>query len=169
MSIWTNLKNWIREILRGIVQELPPSNHEWGEFSEVDPVIARNYGTNPKDILGRDGEEIGVRYLKKLHYKILYRNLKFPSCEFDIIAEDPKTKEIVFVEVKTRRSDRYCAPEDEVDGRRARKMVNASFEFVRWSKKYNRNLRFDIIAILWPENEEPKIKHLIAGIDPASV
>ncbi|MDO5581071.1 MAG: YraN family protein [Planctomycetia bacterium] len=169
MGIWTNFKSWTREILIGIAQEMSDSGHHSENLSACTPKIVKNPGKYSKDILGRKGEELGTKYLMDLNYKILYQNIKFPSCEFDLIAEDPKTNEIVMVEIKTRRSDHFCAPEEEVDQRRVKKMVDAAYEYVRWSRQYNCNLRFDIISILWPDNKEPQINHLIGAIDPRSL
>ncbi|HUW43738.1 MAG TPA: YraN family protein [Bacillota bacterium] len=40
-------------------------------------------------------------YLQNSHYKIIQRNFQRRWGEIDIIAKDKKTKELVFVEVKT--------------------------------------------------------------------
>ena len=65
-----------------------------------------------KKFLGKKGEKLVVEYLKKHGYKILKTNYRTPFGEADIIAEDGD--EIVFVEVKTRTSDRYGTPAESV-------------------------------------------------------
>ena len=65
-----------------------------------------------KRSLGNRGESEACRYLKKHGYKILKTNYRTPFGEADIIAEDGD--EIVFVEVKTRTSDRYGTPAESV-------------------------------------------------------
>ena len=50
--------------------------------------------------IGKKYESFSVNYLKKNKYKILERNFSCPAGEIDIIALDPETKHIVFVEVK---------------------------------------------------------------------
>ena len=51
--------------------------------------------------LGRKGEKLAARYLKRSGYKILDKNYTCAHGEVDIIARDGE--ELVFVEVKTRR------------------------------------------------------------------
>jgi len=57
--------------------------------------------------LGRQGEEKAVEFLKKEGYKILDQNYYTHYGELDVICE--KNREIIFVEVKTRRSNRFGA------------------------------------------------------------
>jgi putative endonuclease len=62
-----------------------------------------------RKILGQEGEDRAARHLAKQGYKILERNYRTPSGEIDLIALHQGT--VVFVEVKTRTSDAYGAPE----------------------------------------------------------
>lgn len=72
---------------------------------------------SPKDlrkkILGRKGEDIVCRYLRKHGYKIIERNYATPFGEADIIAFKGET--YCFVEVKTRSRDVYGLPAEAVD------------------------------------------------------
>ncbi|TSA55754.1 hypothetical protein D4R42_04995 [bacterium] len=52
--------------------------------------------------IGSFGEDKATIYLQSSHYQIIQRNFQRKWDEIDIIAKDKKTKEIVFVEVKTR-------------------------------------------------------------------
>ena len=62
---------------------------------------------------GDAGEELACRYLEKNGYKILERNKHYSRfCELDIIAQEKNT--IVFVEVKTRRTNDYGTPMEAV-------------------------------------------------------
>src|SRR5687768_18149649 len=66
---------------------------------------------NPEQWLGRHGEMLAVRYLRKQRYKILYRNYRGPrGGEIDIVCRDRTCNTLVFVEVKTRRSRDFGDP-----------------------------------------------------------
>ena len=54
-------------------------------------------------LLGNRGENAAVRFLRRLGYRIMARNCRNHWGEIDIIARDGDW--IVFVEVKTRRTD----------------------------------------------------------------
>ena len=56
-------------------------------------------------LYGYQNEDLAATYLNKNGYRILMRNYRTPIGEIDIIAKDHDT--IVFVEVKSRRTDHY--------------------------------------------------------------
>ena len=62
-----------------------------------------------RKLLGRSGEDRAARHLAGLGYRVLERNYRTPQGEIDLIALDGDT--VVFVEVKTRTSDSFGAPE----------------------------------------------------------
>ena len=59
--------------------------------------------------LGKRGEDLATEYLMKKGYKILERNFRAGKCEIDIVAKDGQ--KLVFVEVKTRKTDYFGQPE----------------------------------------------------------
>ena len=68
--------------------------------------------THRTQSFGREGERIAVDYLTEKGYRILRRNYRFGRGEIDIIAQDGT--ELVFVEVKTRRTSAFGEPEEAV-------------------------------------------------------
>ena len=68
-----------------------------------------------KKELGTVGEDIAAKYLIEQNYKIITRNFMCRQGEIDIIARDTLKKEIVFIEVKTRTSQKYGSPSEAVD------------------------------------------------------
>ena len=66
-----------------------------------------------KKLLGRKGEALTAKYLKRRGYKILERNYKTPFGEADIVARSPDGY-TCFVEVKTRESDAFGLPTEAV-------------------------------------------------------
>jgi putative endonuclease len=60
---------------------------------------------------------------------------------------------IVFVEVKTRSYSFYGEPEAFVDSRKAAIILRAAEQYT-YEKKYEGNIRFDIVSVKLGENEE---------------
>ena len=66
--------------------------------------------------LGRRGEGIAARYLRRCGYRILERNFRAAGAEIDLVAADRET--LVFVEVKARSSGALGTPAEAVDARK---------------------------------------------------
>jgi putative endonuclease len=107
--------------------------------------------------IGKQGEKLAVKYLKKQGYKILKRNFKCDFGEVDIIAA--KDNVTVFVEVKTRTSDIFGRPNEAVDRNRKNRYVNcARFYFV--GRRIEGDVRFDVIEVYQKE-----INHIESAFD----
>lgn len=106
--------------------------------------------------LGKKGETLAVEYLEKNGYKILEKNWFFKKAEVDIIALKGAT--LAVVEVKTRSSDYFGNPQDFVNQKKIKLLVEAINQYVT-IKDLDVEVRFDIIAIL--KNQYTfKIEHL---------
>ena len=96
--------------------------------------------------LGKKGEEYAVRYLQQRGYKIIERNWIYEKYEIDIIAQNDEY--IVFVEVKTRSSDRWGNPEEAISKGKIKRIVEAA-DFYLNENDIDRPARFDVIATIW--------------------
>jgi len=106
--------------------------------------------------LGTKGEELAVEFLIKKGYKILERNWRFKKAEVDIISQ--KNDVLAVVEVKTRSSNYFGNPQDFVNSKKIKLLVEAINEYVT-SKNLDVEVRFDIIGILKNKNTF-EIEHL---------
>ncbi len=97
--------------------------------------------------LGQWGEEQAVSYLEHKGLKILERNYRCRAGEIDIIARD--RKHLVFVEVKTRRSTIFGAPQDAVGFHKQRQISRAAQWYLLQHNIGKLQPRFDVIAVLW--------------------
>lgn len=97
--------------------------------------------------LGSQGEESAVNLLKENGYKILARNYKTKLGEIDIIARDKDT--YVFIEVKTRRTDRFGKPCEAVVGVKQRQISKAALTFLKVNNLLNDKARFDVVSIFY--------------------
>jgi len=98
-----------------------------------------------KKLLGKAGEDRAAQYLSKQGYKIIERNFRAPYGEIDLIALH--RGELVFVEVKTRNSDAYGAPELAVTPRKQQRMIKAALGYIKYKKLHQMPCRFDVVAI----------------------
>ena len=106
--------------------------------------------------LGVFGERLAFDFLISEGYKILAQNYRFKKAEVDILAQ--KGTYLVAVEVKTRRSKAFGAPEEFLKPAQIQRIIKAVDHFVV-SNNLNLEVRFDIIAIIKTE-KETKIEHL---------
>lgn len=95
--------------------------------------------------LGEKGEIIAVNYLKSKGYIVHHTNWRMGHLEMDIIAEDGE--ELVFVEVKTRSSDEYGAPEESIDSKKEKDLITAGGVYLE-SLSLELAARFDVISII---------------------
>jgi putative endonuclease len=116
--------------------------------------------------LGPRGEKLARKFLKRLGLKVLAENYRCPAGEADLIALDPSTRKelgaetIVFVEVKTRRSDRYADPESAVDSRKREHLRKVAKYYLATRRAEDFCTRFDIVSIVLRQGEQPQIKHI---------
>jgi putative endonuclease len=106
--------------------------------------------------LGSRGEELAAAFLERQGYRIVERNYRKRYGEIDIIAEDGG--EIVFVEVKTRKSDRFGSPFEAVDARKQRKISRVATAYLENRNIRNRAARFDVVAVRPGSRGEPGIE-----------
>ncbi|WP_439129968.1 YraN family protein [Polaribacter sp.] len=106
--------------------------------------------------LGKKGEQLAIDFLLKHDYKILEKNYRYLKAEVDIIALKKDT--LVAVEVKTRSTNFFEAPQDAVKPKKIKLMVSAIDYYVT-QKDLDVEVRFDIIAIVHQQNNT-KIEHL---------
>jgi putative endonuclease len=108
--------------------------------------------------LGRWGEEEAARFLQRLGLKIVERNLRTPVGEIDIIARQGKT--LVFVEVKTRRSDAFGTPQEAVGPTKQRQIIRAAQWFLGDGKGRGLQPRFDVVAVR-PGPQGARVEHIV--------
>ncbi len=108
-----------------------------------------------KKVLGKKGENLVVKYVKKLGYKLVKRNYRTPFGEADIIAKDGE--EIAFIEVKARLTDSYGAPSEAVG--REKQGRYRKIAACYWKETGEEpNARFDV-AEVYPDGKIAYIKN----------
>jgi putative endonuclease len=131
-------------------------------LSRIRDAVARRF---PTKSLGRRGEDAAAKFLKRQGYHILARGLDSRLGELDIVAVDGRT--VVFVEVKTRRSDEMGDPAEAIDERKEQRMTQAALGYLKTNRLLEYTSRFDVVAITWPANSRtPTIEHYKNAFSP---
>ena len=108
--------------------------------------------------LGPAGEKAAAKFLRKLGYRIIARSHRQRLGEIDLIALDGPC--IVFVEVKTWRSDSEGDPSLAVNTSKQEKLTRAALVYLKQHRLLEQPARFDVVSIVWPtERAEPQIRH----------
>ena len=108
------------------------------------------------------GEQIAAAALAAKGYRILGRNVRFGSrCELDLVARAPDSETLVFVEVKTRRSEDFGRPLSAVDRGKRRAIGRAALRYLHRVKAKPAHIRFDVVEVVGaPGAGEPVVRHI---------
>lgn len=112
---------------------------------------------------GAWGEAVAAVYLRKKGYRIVQQNFSTRFGEIDLIVQDARY--IVFVEVKTRKSDRFGAAREAVDLHKQRRLIATAEQ---WLQRNPTNLqpRFDVVEIYGEEDLPVRsIEHIENAFD----
>ena len=100
---------------------------------------------NRRQHVGRLGERLAKRHLEANSFNIVETNYRASGGEIDLIAE--KDEILVFVEVRTRRSQGFGSPEESVTPRKRAHLVAAAEEYLQAANAENREWRIDVVAV----------------------
>jgi putative endonuclease len=124
----------------------------------------------PHLLLGQRGERLAAEHLEQLGYALVASNFTLPvgrnlrgalvQAEIDLIAYEGAT--LCFIEVKTRASDWFAAPEANVDLRKQRQISRAARAYRRMFDLINASYRYDVVSVILP----PAGEHGTAPVRP---
>lgn len=105
---------------------------------------------------GKKGEKLAAEFLEKNGYEILHTNWISGKNEIDIIAKTPEL--LVIVEVKSRSTRKFSAPEAAVTDAKIRRLTQAAEDFLR-ENDVDLPVRFDVISVV-SAGENAEIQHI---------
>jgi putative endonuclease len=111
--------------------------------------------SEPRQAVGKAGEEAAVEYLRQHGYRILERNYRCRFGEIDLIAHDGAV--LAFVEVKTRRSQAFGPAAAAVTRTKQQHLIKASQAYLMQRKKAKEVCRFDVVTVEL-DRQEPHIE-----------
>ncbi|MBC7874025.1 MAG: YraN family protein [Ferruginibacter sp.] len=103
--------------------------------------------------LGKDGEELGAKWLEENGYTIFHRNWRYSHYEIDIVAG--KGKFLYFIEVKSRNFSRFGYPEDSVTKGKFKKLQKAADEYL-FQNPGNPWIQYHILSVTFHRDKEPE-------------
>ena len=110
--------------------------------------------------IGALGERLAADHLTGLGMRILARNWRCRYGELDVIAVDPGTDTVVFVEVKTRTGDGYGGLEQAVTPQKARRLRRLAGIWLAAQDRRWAAVRIDVIGVRIGRRRTPEITHL---------
>ena len=108
------------------------------------------------------GERLAASFLETRGFVVMDRNYRFERAEVDLVCFLPNADnsggEIVFVEVKARRTDAFGTPEEAVTEAKQRQIRRAAEAYLYERKLEGSPARFDVVAVRLGKGE-PEITH----------
>ncbi|MFQ5733261.1 MAG: YraN family protein [Planctomycetaceae bacterium] len=119
-------------------------------------------------VFGNRGERTAARYLRRQGLKILHRQYRDRLGEIDLIARDGDW--LVFVEVKTRKSNAAGSPAEAVTFTKQQQLTKLALAYLKRYNLLEHAARFDVVAIIWPEGRgKPEITHYRNAFEPVGI
>lgn len=135
-------------------------------MQEIISLSLQTNDTSETLALGRAGEELAARFLRKTGYRLVAANFVAPvgrnargalvTGEIDLVALDGDV--LCFVEVKTRRSDDFASPLAAIDLRKQRQITRTARVYRRIFDLAGIDYRFDAVSIVIGKEKRPKIE-----------
>jgi putative endonuclease len=104
-----------------------------------------------RHVIGKEGENIAVKFLIQKGYKIIERNFQCRQGEIDIIASDKN--EIVIIEVKTRKCLKYGKPAEAVNENKQKHIYKAAEYYLYIKNLEKKYVRIDVIEVYIKEDK----------------
>jgi putative endonuclease len=100
---------------------------------------------DPRQSLGKMGENLACVELERRGYAILARRYRTRFGEIDIIARHAETT--VFVEVKTRAGDGFGGAAEAVTGWKQRRLTYMAIDYLSRHQLHDHPCRFDVVTV----------------------
>ena len=115
--------------------------------------------TRARQSLGKQGEDLACRELRRRGYAVLARRYRTRFGEIDIIARHGDT--LVFVEVKTRRRAAFGGPLAAVGFTKQRRLVNMARSYLMGLCGPEPPCRFDVVGVILEVGERPVVEVVV--------
>jgi putative endonuclease len=109
---------------------------------------------------GRAAELMAQQFLERKGWQCVAKNFLGPGGEIDLVFIDQKFKQLVFVEVKARKSEQFGSPAEAVTPHKLLRIQRVGEYFMQTHPKLPQSGRVDIVSIIKPVGSQPTIEHI---------
>jgi putative endonuclease len=118
---------------------------------------ARRRSMTADHALGRRGEDIAHRFLQRAGIVIVDRNYRMLSGAGEVDLVGWEGDRLVFVEVKSRKTEEFGAPDRAIGAEKQATLIRAAREYARHAEVRWEKVRFDIVNVVF--STPPAVMH----------
>jgi putative endonuclease len=111
-----------------------------------------------KDAVGAYGERVAVDYLARAGMELIERNWRCSAGEVDAVLRDGDA--IVFVEVKTRRSNAFGTPAEAVGYTKQARLRRLAAIWLAQTGQRSPEIRFDLVSVVPQRSGAAEVEHV---------
>ena len=110
-----------------------------------------------RQAFGELGERIAERWLRRTGWRVLQRRFRSGHRDIDLVVEREGT--IVFVEVKSRKGDRFGHPVEAVNWRKQKELTKSAQVWIDRHGRAHESYRFDVVGVLMT-GDRVRVRHV---------
>jgi putative endonuclease len=114
--------------------------------------------TQAKDAVGAYGERVAAAHLVDQGMVVLDRNWRSRSGELDLVLRDGA--ELVFCEVRTRRTARFGTPAESVGAAKIRRLRRLAAQWLAQAGLRAPTVRFDVVCVRPQPSGAARVEHI---------
>jgi putative endonuclease len=114
--------------------------------------------------LGEIGERVAARWLVRRGWRVLAWRYRSGHRDIDLVAERDGT--VAFVEVKTRRGERFGGPVGAVGWRKQRELTRSASVWMDRHGEAGKAYRFDVIGVII-RDDGVRLRHVEDAFPPS--
>jgi putative endonuclease len=117
--------------------------------------------TKVRRAVGEFGERLAERHLSEQGLVVLSRNWRCPDGEIDLVLRDGH--DVVFCEVKTRRSAIFGTPAEAIRHDKVRRLRRLASRWLAETPVRPREIRFDVVEVVLRPPDAVLVQHTRAA------
>ena len=98
--------------------------------------------------LGRWGEQCAAKYMEEKGWYVRHRNWQKNHHEIDLVCIDEDSTILLFIEVKTRASDKWGQPDESINLEKKNNLIKAARSYLFDFHLQHIEVRYDTISII---------------------